>query len=82
MKEFFRFENQREPPSLVDCCLIRSSTKSDILECIKTPIGRAVPDKLATVVVLDMAAVGHMVWPTKATTFTKYVTKHMKWSLR
>ena len=53
-------------------------TKSDILECIKTATGQAVPAKLATVVVLDMVAVVHMDWPTKATTFTEYVTKQMK----
>ena len=51
--------------------------KSDILYCRKTPTGRAVSAKLATVVVLDMAAVVHMVRPTKATTFTEYVTNHM-----
>ena len=77
MKKFFRFENQWEPPCLADRRSFQSGTKSDILECIKTPICQAVPAKLATVVVLDMAAVVHMVRPTKATTFTEYVTKHM-----
>ena len=74
---FFRFENQREPPSLEKHRYLRPGTKSDILECIKTPTCRAVPAKLATVVVLDMAAVVHMVRPTKATIFIEYVTKQM-----
>ena len=56
---------------------LRSGSKSDILECIKAPEGRADPAKITTVVVLDMAAVVHMVRPTSAKTFVEYVKQHM-----
>ena len=59
--DIFRFENQREPPSLADRGSLRTGKKSDIVECIKAPVGRAGSARLATVVVLDMAAVVHMV---------------------
>ena len=74
MMDFFRFENQREPPSLADQGLLRSGMKSDILQCLNAPTGRAAAAKQATVVVLDMAAVIHMVRPTTAKTFSEYVT--------
>lgn len=77
MADFFRFENQREPPSLADHGSLRSGSKSDILGCIKSPTGQAVQARSATVVVLDMAAVVHMVRPTSAKTFMEYVTQHM-----
>ena len=34
MSDFFRFENQREPPSLADRGRLRTGTKSDILKCL------------------------------------------------
>lgn len=36
------------------------ANKSDILDGLKAPTEKAVPARLATVVVLDMAAVVHM----------------------
>ena len=66
MEEFFRYENQREPPSLSNQGSLRSGNKSDILEWLKAPTGRSAEAKAATVVVLDMAAVVHMVRPTSA----------------
>ena len=77
MADFFRFENQREPPSLADRGSLRTGKKSDIVECIKAPVGRAVSARLATVVVMDMAAVVHMVRPTSAKTFADYATQHI-----
>ncbi|KAL8558995.1 hypothetical protein ACOMHN_039751 [Nucella lapillus] len=77
MTDFFRFENQREPPSLADRGLLRSGTKSDILKCLNAPTGRADVAKQATIVVLDMAAVIHMVRPTTANTFSEYVSLHI-----
>ena len=74
MEEFFRYENQREPPSLSNQGSLRSGNKSDIIECLKAPTGRAAEAKVATVVVLDMAAVVHMVRPTSAHTFRDYVS--------
>ena len=57
MKDLFRFENQREPPTLADRGLLRSGTKFDILKCLNAPTCHGPAAKQATVVVLDMAAV-------------------------
>ena len=62
---------------MADRGTLRSGTKSDILQCLNAPIGRAVAAKHATVVVLDMAAVVHMVRPTTAKTFSEYVLLHI-----
>ena len=77
MADFFRFENQREPPSLADRGSLRTGKKSDIVECIKAPAGRAGSARLARVVVLDMAAVVYMVRPASAHTFADYATQHI-----
>jgi hypothetical protein len=80
MLDFFQYENQREPPSLADRGTLRAGSKSDILECIRAPTCRAAETTLiekATVVVLDMAAVIHMVRPTAARTFSEYVPRHI-----
>ncbi|CAB3986014.1 Hypothetical predicted protein [Paramuricea clavata] len=69
MMDFFHFENQREPPSLADQGSLRAGTKSDVLECLNAPTGRASAATQATVVVLDMVAVIHM-----AKTFNEYVS--------
>ena len=61
MADFFRFEFQMEPPSLADLGSLRTGKKSAIVECIKAPVGRAGSARLATVVLMDMAAVVHMV---------------------
>ena len=72
MEEFFRYDNQREPPSLSNQGSLRSGNKSDNLEWLKAPIGRgrSAEAKAATVVVLDMAAVVHMVRPTSCLLYT------------
>ena len=77
MAEFFKYENQREPPSLADRFSLRSGTKSDILGCMMISHDRQDQAKLATVVVLDMAAVVQMVRPTSANTFSEYVLKNV-----
>ena len=56
---------------------MRSGTKSDILQCLNAPTGHAAAAKQATVVVLDIAAVIHMVRPTIAKTFGEYVPLHI-----
>ena len=73
MRDFFRFENQREPPNLADRGSLRSGTKSRFLQCLDDLSGRAAAAKQAAAVVLDMAAVIHMVSPTTAKTFSEYV---------
>ena len=77
MLEFFKFENQREPPALSDRSSLRAGTKSDILKCIHTPTGHAIPATQATVQVVDMAAIIHMVPLTRALTFNEYVPLHI-----
>ena len=74
MADFFRFENQREPPSLADRGSLRAGKKSDILQCIGATTGRVAAAQQATVVGLEMAAIIHMVRPIPAKTFGKYVT--------
>ena len=75
--DFFKFENQKEPPSLADRGSLRSGKKSDILKCMKSPTGRVAAANQATVVMLDMAAVIHMVSPTRAKTVSEYVSIHI-----
>ena len=77
MAEFFKYENQKEPPALSDRSSLRSGTKSDILKCINVSTGHAHSIEQATVLVFDMAAIIHMVPPTRATTFAEYVSLHI-----
>ena len=77
MAEFFKYENQRELPSVADRSSLRSGTISDVLGCMMIFHGRPDQAKLATVVLLDMAAVVHMVRPTSANTSSEYVSKNM-----
>lgn len=77
MQEFFCYENQTEPPSLSDQGSLRSGNKADILECLNAPHSRSAEAKAATVLVLDMAAVVHMIRPTTANTFLDYVSMHL-----
>ena len=56
---------------------LRAGTKSDVLECLNAPTGRASAATQATVVVWDLAAVIHMVRPTTAKTFNEYVSHNI-----
>ena len=71
IEDFFKHENQREPPSLSDRGKLRSGTKSDILGCIPGMPGpsRSPAAREASVVVLDMAAVIHVIKPQRANLF-------------
>ena len=77
MADFFRYENQREPPALADHGMLRTGTKSDILKCLEDPTAPSVHAHDVTVKVVDMAAVVHMVRPTRAPTFSDYVPMHL-----
>ena len=77
MSDFFQFENQREPPSLADRGSLRYGTKSDILKCIGAPTSTSIAARDVTVLIVDMAAVVHMVRPTRAATFSDYVPMHL-----
>ena len=59
MADLFRFENQREPPSLADRGSLRAGKKSDIRQCLGDTTGRVDAAQQATVVVLDMAIIIH-----------------------
>ena len=74
MVDFFKYENQREPPSLSDRGLLRAGNKSDILTCIKAPTARVCTARQVSVMFFDMAAIIHMVRPTRAVTFAEYVS--------
>ncbi len=77
ISDFFRYENQREPPSLADRGRLRSGTKSDILKCLAVPNTACTDARDVTVQVLDMPALVHIVRPTHATTFNDYVSMHL-----
>ena len=77
MVDFFRYENQREPPALADHGMLRTGTKSDTLECLEVPTAPSVHAHDVTVKVVDMPAVVHMVRPTRAATFNDYVPMHL-----
>ena len=77
IEEFFRYENQKETPSLSNYGSFRSGNKSNILENLNAPTARSAESKIATAVVLDMAAVVHMVRPGSAHNFTDYVSKSL-----
>ena len=67
---FFRYENQREPPALVDYGMLRTGSISDILKCLEVPTAPSVHAHDVTAKVVDMAAVVHMVRPTRAAIFS------------
>ena len=71
---FFKHENQREPPSFSDRGKLRQGTKSNSIAClpaIPAP-GRSKAVKEATVVILDMAVVIHIIKPQRARIFGEY----------
>ena len=71
---FVKHENQREPPSLSDPGKLRQGTKSDIIACLPgmPAPGRSKAVKEATVVIIDMAAVIHIIKPERARIFGEY----------
>ena len=77
MVNFFRYENHREPPALADHGMLRTGGKSDILKCLEVPTAPSVHANDVTVKVVDMAAVVHMVRPTRAATFSDYIPMHL-----
>ena len=62
MADFFRFQ-------LADRGSLRAGKKTDILQCLGATTGRVAATQQATVVVLDTAAIIHMVRPTRANIF-------------
>ena len=77
MAEFFKFENQRQPPSISNQGRLCSGTKSDILECMKVKKNHVAAARDATVVVIDGAVMVQMVRPTTAKTFHDYVNTNI-----
>ena len=75
LDDFFKFENQKEPPSLSDQGMLRHGKKSDILQCMQIP--KLSPTNDQTMKILDGAAIVHMVRPTKARNFQEYATRHV-----
>ena len=68
LEELFRHENQKESPALFDQGKLRLGKTSDILACLKIPKVSG-PS--------DLAAIVHMMQPTKASNFAAYVTHHL-----
>ena len=70
-------KNSRETPSLSDHGFLRSGTKSDILDYLKSPKGIILEAKQATAILLDMAPVIYMLAPTRCAKFNEYVPVHV-----
>ena len=79
MAEFFIHENAREPPALSDKGNLKTGTKSQILGCLPSMprYGNDPTPKQASVVILDMGAVIHMVRPTHAKVLGEYTSMHL-----
>ena len=72
MIDFFKYENQREPPALSDYGFLGAGNKSDILACSKAPTARVYATRQPLLLVFDMAAIVNMGRPTRAITFAEY----------
>ena len=79
MAEFFMHENAREPSALSDKGKLRTGAKSQILGCLPfmQEYGHDPTPKQASVVILDMAAVIHILRPTRAKVFWEYTSMHL-----
>ena len=66
MIDFFKYENQRESPSLSDYGLLGAGNKSYILACIKAATARVYAARQPLLLVF------YMVRPTRAVTFAEY----------
>ena len=75
--DFFRFENQRDPPTLSFRGMLRSGQKSDIMTCVGAQKGRSAAAKNASKMVVDGAAMAYMVTPTMSISFRCYVRQHI-----
>ena len=76
MTDFFRFENQKSHRAWRIEGRCDQGRSPIFYNAFNAPNGRAIAAKQATVVVLDMAAVIHMVRHTAANTFSEYVPLH------
>ena len=72
-------ENQREPPSLSNGGNLTTGTKSALLNCLPcmADSGRSPAAQEASVVVLDMSAIIHIVKPQRANVFGDYTHIHL-----
>ena len=79
MNDFFKHENSRDPPSLSNSGQLRAGTKSQIVGCLPGVPARgknsAVKD--ASVIILDMPAVVHIVKPQRSNVFGEYAGMHL-----
>ena len=69
LEEFFKHENQPFPPSLSNGGAMKTGTKSDIIEFLNIEPINPISKPLVDVVVLDGAAVVHMLKPGVCQTF-------------
>ena len=71
-------ENAEKPPGLSDKGKLRSGTKLQILGCLSATsrFDHAPASKQASVLILDMATVIHMVRPTRAKVFWEHTHMH------
>ena len=73
LEDVFQHKNQAWPPALDDGGRLRLGAKSDMLTCLVdlSPSQTKTPD--ATCIVLDGAAIIHMMKPAAAKTFDEFI---------
>ncbi len=69
---FFSHENQACPPSISQLGQLRTGTKSDLVHCLETLVDAEEDTPEVEALLLDGAAVVHMLKPGAAKTFQSY----------
>ena len=76
LEEFFKHENQAYPPSLSQSGLINYGVKSDLITCLEEIEGSTCSERpQVDMVILDGAAIVHLLKPGAAKTFQDYSTE-------
>ncbi|KAG7159649.1 hypothetical protein Hamer_G025299 [Homarus americanus] len=70
--DFFAYENQAYPPSISDCGRLRTSSKSDLLQCFEKLCEARIGEPDVSAVVIDGAAVVQMLKSGTTKTFKEY----------
>ena len=72
LSEFFEHENQSFPPSLSDSGDLRQGNKADLLQCFERSHEPVLMEPKVSAVVIDGAALVHILRPGQAKTFQEY----------
>ena len=69
LKDFFKYENQPWPPSLLHLGQLRGGQKADLVKCLPSSSAQIATQPVADAVILDGAVDVHMLQPRTACTF-------------